>query len=464
MPLNTDKAYLLGLIVGGGLFGRAGNAFRVRLPFKKWGSYLDNPQRAGMISQDIMKVVSPMFRNTYDLIVSFESTANAWNICCDGDAAALKSDLSYYGISSDGEILANADISGICAELIDDNLKRRFIAGLADTKGSMAKSHRRFTDENQIISFEIKGYNFSFVCDLCRLLHSINCIPDQVNWNHPNIHCSNDPYYRGWNKGFKLRVLLDQYSQFGSFAFRTKAQSSKENRTLQRKAHSSLPCPEQRMTVTPSCVHRAENDARLPAMIRGGHYIHYRHFCAVLGCKHAPFDKIMTHLNRIGELVQPFAILCKGPISRINGIIANDPMLAQRNYRDTNVSVSSLLARFRSDCTERMYGTNPSNGYPIKEILKAVSFVIADGAELFGKRPKGSYLEILERHVGREPGLRVIFRKPDLLTPLIIVGNGRGAMVGPENPNVYETLVTRSPDNKYKLSVRHITEKDLRNA
>jgi hypothetical protein len=140
---------------------------------------------------------------------------------CDGNTTELKNDLSKYGISCDGEVRVNADIKKVCTDLVDDNLKRRFIAGLADSIGSMAKSQRRFTNDNQILSFEIKGFNFNFVCDLCHLLHKINCIPDQVNWNHPNIHCTNDPYYTKWTKGFKLRILLDQYAQFGAFAFRT---------------------------------------------------------------------------------------------------------------------------------------------------------------------------------------------------------------------------------------------------
>ena len=62
----------------------------------------------------------------------------------------------HYGIACEGELRGTADISQVVLELVDDNLKRRFIAGLADTIGSMAKSQRRFTDEHQIISFEIK--------------------------------------------------------------------------------------------------------------------------------------------------------------------------------------------------------------------------------------------------------------------------------------------------------------------
>lgn len=30
--MNTDKAYLLGLIIGGGIFGNAEDVFRIKLP------------------------------------------------------------------------------------------------------------------------------------------------------------------------------------------------------------------------------------------------------------------------------------------------------------------------------------------------------------------------------------------------------------------------------------------------
>lgn len=35
--MNTDKAYLLGLIIGGGIFGNAEDVFRIKLPYKKMG-------------------------------------------------------------------------------------------------------------------------------------------------------------------------------------------------------------------------------------------------------------------------------------------------------------------------------------------------------------------------------------------------------------------------------------------
>ena len=461
MPMNTDKAYLLGLVIGGGVFGNAEDVFRIRLPYKKWGSYLDNPQRAGEIAGDILRKVKPMFNEIYHLSIEYETSRSGnWSILCEGDLTTLKDDLEYYEIICEGELCTNVDISKVVADLVDDNLKRRFIAGLADTIGSMARSQRRFDKDHQILSFEIKGCNFDFVCGLCRLLYSVNCIPDQVNWNHPNIHCSGNPYYSKWNKGFKLRILLDQYAQFGAFAFRTKAESSNENRSLQQQINIAKRCEDRKISISRKSVHPAENDNRLPEHIRGGHYIHFRHFCAVLGCEHAPFNEITSHFSSLESLITPFPIQCRDNLSRIEDIVNNDPLLAQRVYEISNINVLSLLSHFENKGIFRLYGTTDMNGYPITEVLKSIAYIIAEDDELYGKRPKG-YVEVIKKHTSRNSTLCVEFRKPDLLTPLIITGNERGALIGADNPSVYAKLISFDPVNKYKISVRQITEEDL---
>lgn len=89
--MDTDKAYLLGLIIGGGVFGNAEDVFSIRLPYKKWGSYLENPQRAGEIAGDILRKVGQMFRAVYDLSVQYETTpGGTWTILCEGDTIKTK--------------------------------------------------------------------------------------------------------------------------------------------------------------------------------------------------------------------------------------------------------------------------------------------------------------------------------------------------------------------------------------
>ena len=128
--MNTDKAYILGLVIGGGVWGNAEDVFRIRLPFKQWGSYEVNPKRAGDISRDVMKMVSPLFKAIYNISVSYDTSASGvWNILCEGDLSTLKEELENYGIKCEGEVRKTANINNIVPELVDDNLKRRFIAG-----------------------------------------------------------------------------------------------------------------------------------------------------------------------------------------------------------------------------------------------------------------------------------------------------------------------------------------------
>ena len=96
--------------------------------------------------------------------------------------------------------------------------------------------------------------------------------------------------------------------------------------------------------------------------------------------------------------------------------------------------------------------------------MQAIAYVLADDDELNGRRPAGGYVQVIERHLQRNPELAVEIRRPDLLTPLLIFNNARGAMIGAENPEVYNRLISICPNNQYKLIVRQITEEDLRNA
>jgi len=462
--MDTDKAYLFGLAIGGGIWGSDDGVFRIRLPYKQWGAFRQHPQRAGSISQDIMRVVRPLFHNIYNIPVDFEASDWEWIVLCYGDLSELKFDLESYGIECIGELKNVANIGLIISDLIDDNLKRRFIAGLADTIGSTAPTHRRFSDRVQTISFELKGFNFSLICDLCRLFHSVNCFPDQISWNHPNLQCASNPYYKGWTKGTKLRILLDQYATFGAFAFKTKAESSKENRNLQNQKNRAAPCPKQKIRVAPSCVHLAEYDKRLPESIRGGHYLHNRHICAVLGCENAPCNSIKKLFRDVGKLINPFPILSKDTKAKIEDVINRDPLLRERKYRTSKIRIKSLYEKFQSDNNRLLYGNSPDSGYPIAKIMQAIAFLVANDNELRGTRPKGNYTAIIERCVSFDPETLIELRIPDLLTPLVVSRNARAALIGAHNPAVYKKIVSVSPDSEYKLCVRKISEADLRNA
>lgn len=455
--MDVDKAYILGLVIGGGIFNE--NSFKIRLPYKQWGSIDQNPSRAGKIGRDILHVVKPIFKNTYNLDVTYIPSEREWDIICDGDLTALKKDLKSYNINPAGELRKSVSIRKIVAELIDDNMKRRFIAGLADTIGSTSKSHRRFTNNIQIISFEISGFDFHFVCDLCQLLHSIQCYPDQILWNHPNFHSGNDPYYESWKKGFKLRVELDQYEKFGAFAFQTKAESAKENMGLQNQKNIALPCYQKKMVVSKTCVHIDENDTRLPENIRGGHYIHNKHVCAVLGCQYAPYNQVIEFLQNAGEYINPFPVISKGKNEEIRMIIENNPLFATRVYSIQKIDVKLLYSMYKVNKNQLLYSQNSYSGYPISQLLKGIAFLIAASTnQLNGYRIKGSFEKIIQTF---DDSLEIEMHLPEILTPLILTGGEYSVIIGPENPKIYNKLIVPDPENPYKISIRPIREKDL---
>ena len=468
--MNTDKAYILGLVVGGGCFGTDNNSFYIKLPYKQWGDVQKNPTRAGVIARDILKVVAPLMRIEYDLNVLYV-TEPEWRIECVGDISKLKQDLIDYGINPVSEIRKNAEISGVVSELIDDNMKRRFIAGIADTIGSMAPSHRRFTDDVQIISFEVNGFAFKLVCQLCNLLYSIGCLPDQILWQQPNMQSGNDAYYTQWKKGNKLRVTLDTFSQFGALAFKSKSVSSQENRKKQSKTNVADICENKAVVVSGvTAKHIDEDFSGLPDEIRGGHYIHHKQICAALGCPHAPYAQIDHVLNNAEMHISPFTVLHKDTLTKMNDIILNDSLMKNRVYKKIDVIVASVIEAFtEGDLTMHFsdsgysFSTNSRKGYPINYVLDAMAYIIASQrGELNGKRVRGSRDEMLQRAIDEDPLITITFNIPDLLTPVIISDGEVAAMVGPLNADVYRKLISYAPENKYKMIIRAITEEDLR--
>lgn len=459
--MDTDKAYIFGLIIGGGKFGNAEDFFSIQLPYRQWGSYLKNPQRAAQISDDIMRFVGPLLLSIYGLRVNFTATDKHWIIICEGDLTDLKADLEKYGINCEGELRNELPIAGILPHLKDANIKRRFIAGLADSIGSTNPTQRRFSDDVQILSFELKGFNFESVCALCNLLYSVNCIPDQILWNHPNFHASNNPYYKSWAKGFKLRIQLDQYARFGAFGFKTKAESANNNRAKQVQSHKTEACEEREIRPTVSTVHPAENDLRLPQCIRGGHYIHFRHICAALSCPHAPYQQLDEAFLNIGELIAPFPILCKDSKDNIERIVDNDILMSSVTYDEQKLYLKDLIKEFKSSSASLIFGIDDYTGYPVTEILQAVAYLIVPLSELKGTRPKGKFIDIVHSKLSIEPEASVKCLIPNKLTPLILFKDDRGALIGPKNPQLYSRLIVRGSDNPYKLIVRPISLSDL---
>lgn len=453
--MDPDHAYIIGCLIAGGRIGK--NRVSIKFPFKKWGKITEDPLRAAENFKSIVKHVQPKLRELYGLD-SYTIPEPEWQLICEGDLTKMLKDLSSYGIKPHGILREHASIQNIVSKM-DIVCKRDFVAAIADVIGSVAKSHRRFDMGHTIVSFEILGENFHLVMELCHLLRDLGCPVDQILWEHPNMHCGYDPWDDEWiNKGNKLRVLTWDFVRKASFVFGSKVVTAERNleeemKELTAQVQSRLRmrdirnefCPRKRIQIKGiKTVHKHEFHERLIPEVRG-HFIHYTHICAAMGCPFAPKKQLKSKLRKVqqGYLFNPFVVYKFGDYHEIKKIVESEPIMAQRRYKSIKIPAKNIVAQKDSSL---IFKKTKDIGYPTGFVKDAINQIVK--ANLGISRRKR-----LDNQSNRTETLKLILLKyqkileriniliPDLPTPLIITDYKWAALIGPENPQAYKKLV-----------------------
>lgn len=428
--IDTDKAYILGLVIGGGEI--IGNRLLITLPYRNWGSLRINPERAGDISGYILNTLRPIWKSTYNTELSYTVENNSWKIYCQLEYE-LEDDLISLSLPTSGKLKETVSISKLTQSLNNSEKIKRFIAGLTDTVGSLAKSHRHRVNSNQIISYEFSGKNFKLIADLAGLFYKIDCKPDQILWNHPNFHSGTNRYYSAWKKGFKLRIKLRDYMISGNFVSEAKKLSAEENMELQNQEFNSS---EARLNINGrTTLHIAENSDWLPISVRGLHFIHYSHLLYCLG---APVDTeiykfLQRKLDAPEKLISPFTIITKGTKSEIRDIIRNEQYLNKTAYIERPLNLPEIINAIDNNDVDCMYGINGNRGFPKSNILHAIVYVSLaqmGGSRLAGSRVLGSINEVFDDIKNIIPSMQIKIKHPNKGTCLIIEGGDFSALVG----------------------------------
>lgn len=313
--IKHDKAYLLGLLTGGGTISNG--TFLIRLPFKKWGM---NPNVMNKIAVDILTKICNKFQKLYGFPVTYEIGNSVWTIkpLDNPDISKLIGDLQSLELPTTGFLLNNADLTKAKKEL-EGIIAESFLTGIFDTRASLALSHRRFTNEAPAVSLEIPGStkNFIFVVQICSWLTDLGSTTDQILFNHPCQHSAADPTYRGWKKGFKIRFLVKSFLAKHSFALQAKAFDIQNLEKLQEK-HAQEPCSKRKIRrPSPVCIHSDIDSPDLPKEVRNKLFLHYFHFCGVYGCKHAPIKELTQLLDNYPDYIFVLPRIEKGNIENI---------------------------------------------------------------------------------------------------------------------------------------------------
>lgn len=341
--INHDKAYILGLFIGGGTISNG--IFLIKLPFKKWGM---NPTVMNKIAVDILTKICEKFRKTYNFNVTYEIGNSVWSIkpINNPDISVLINDLKTLSLPTEGFLLNNADLTKAKNEL-KGIATENFLTGIFDARASLTLSHRRFTTEAPVVSVEIPGStkNFLFVVQFCSWLTDLGSITDQILFNHPCQHSASNPTYKGWKKGFKIRFLVKSFLAKHSFALQAKAIDIKKLEKLQAK-DSQEPCSKRKIRKpSPVCIHSDINSTELPTEVRNKLFFHYFHFCGVLGCKHAPINELIKITENYPEFIFVLPRTEKGNIKEIESAYNEIKSLYfnDKSLENIKLSVTELI-------------------------------------------------------------------------------------------------------------------------
>lgn len=387
--VDESKAYVLGLITAGGTL--TPTTFFIEMPFDQWGA---DAATMTEVSRNLLTKTQKQFWDAYGIKCDFGiSSKNCWRIKpLSFDSAkyasitdaidAIREDLKKLCLPTSGFLLNTADLAE-CKKLLNKPAAKRFLAGIFDARASLTRSQRRFSDGNPMVSIEVPGstMNFKFVVQLCAWMTSLGSVTDQINFNHPSIHASDDPTYGSWRKGFKIRLAGKSFFENHSFGIAPKSFDVKSLADLQ-KSKLQKPCVERTFRSGDRSLHKDLDAPDLPTEVRGKAFLHYLHICAEMGCPYAPSDGIKAAVAGFDQHIAALPICAKGSFEKIEALFNQ---IRTTKFPDSVVVESAFSISEVIDRVSRIR-------YP--EIEGALKYLAAD--EVFGNRFKGNGAKILE--------------------------------------------------------------------
>jgi hypothetical protein len=264
---------------------------------------------------------------------------------------------------------------------------------------------------------------------LCSWLTDLGSITDQILYNHPNQHSGSDPNYTGWKKGFKIRFLVKSFLAQHSFALQAKSIDVTKIQKQQKKEEQP-PCYLRKLKqVSPVSVHSQQNSDELPEEVRNKIFFHYHHFCAVLGCPHAPVEEIAKLVKQKNALINFFPRLSKGTKDELTETITN---IQLTSFPSKEISRYKYIVKniIENDIFKSFSGLD-----------QGIAYLFAP--ELNGKRHIGSMAEVIQNSLENEVDILSIGN--DFDSPLLLINqlNGRAFICSAVGNKLNQELIKK---------------------
>jgi intein/homing endonuclease len=287
--IDTDVAYLVGMIVARGSFHQDGDVRRLVIQFpyrhdamtplpdsqieidRETALRLSLDSIRARISE-LLEVNLRVVRKAHEvsLFAVFPRETIGWR-----DLRFITGAKSNYLEFDVPQIIFDSD----------SDIQKEFLRGIADTSCEPSYADR-YHGERQRIVIQVQFGNWVLPIQLCKLLQEYLNIPvSNILWGHPNLRTPSGG--SGWTKETRIRIFAEAFEPIG-FYFEYKQRIFEEMVRFNKERGDQRPrvCnPKTKKLRGRKRGHEDECSERLPECLRGKHFNSYYKICRALGCK-----------------------------------------------------------------------------------------------------------------------------------------------------------------------------------
>jgi len=276
--LNEDIAYLLGLIVGKGVFIREGQIKRLAItfPYKSLAAvgYKNSYDTPLELSSSLDAVVNRIRNYGFD-ITKDNTNQNDVTLIITWHREDLSWQILKYLLNDEFVDFHSFRIPKAIFES-DKEIQKEFLRGYFDTTGHIRKSNAAFGREDQHrVYLEVDQRNWLLLADLAKILRNLDIPIHTIDFGHPNFR---DPEFKKkegfWAKEHQVKIYANQFLKVGSYL-------NHKNEVLKELAEKNRPdlgeSDDERIPrAKKKPPHPEENSEKLPEFLRGRHFDNWR--------------------------------------------------------------------------------------------------------------------------------------------------------------------------------------------
>lgn len=292
--MNTEMAYLLGMVSGNGeiIRGSSETTISIEIPHKKLETeeFHDVKLYVKASLSDIQSVLEPLTGSCLSRIQDKHSTTISFSK--PNSDYLIREILRYTGSATTHENMRiHQDVFGFSTDE-----KKMFLKGFADVTGYVRRSNAYIASYKHRVYIEVPN-NWFMAVDICNLLKDVDIPVQSIDWAHPNMRDGNlIKYNEGltnfWKKEHQIKIYVNEFLPIGfsvihknqaleKFSDELIAGFEAEEKVASDVTHLYYWERKGKNKVKPS--HPSENDSSLPTEIRGKHYNSWKEIAEDLG-------------------------------------------------------------------------------------------------------------------------------------------------------------------------------------